>query len=71
MIGKRNICVKLRNKERGVCNMRKYIKPVLDLVILRAEEKFASGSGCLVYGSCTEEQKAAMAGAGHPVTLEQ
>ena len=35
--------------------MKSYVKPVLQLVTLRSEERFASGStGCSVYGCCSD-----------------
>jgi hypothetical protein len=34
--------------------MKSYVKPSLAWVELRVEERFATGSGCTVKGSCTE-----------------
>ncbi|HWP97014.1 MAG TPA: hypothetical protein VN426_09185 [Syntrophomonadaceae bacterium] len=38
--------------------MKSYIKPILSAVDIRAEERFALTSPCMVTGSCTPDEVA-------------
>ncbi len=74
MINQGHIFVKPRKEElrckniiQGGEKMRQYVKPVLDMVVLCVEERFASGSGCTVTGSCSDVQIIAMAKMGYIV----
>lgn len=44
--------------------MKTYIKPAIEQIDLRSEERFAAGSPCPINGSCSDAEIALMASKG-------